>query len=603
MTKPTILITQCLQNDFVAPVANGDALPNLLHIGHDESRRLLGDDVNEGPISQLVNWVNSLPESSIEFVHIRDWHDPDDPAQRSHLSQFGQHCIAHTPGADFVFKHQSGSNVHVINSTSLNDFENTGLANLLSGFHSGATEQQTIRVGIIGVWTEAKVLFLAYELSTRYPDFEIAVCSALTASSSRSQHFFALEQLKRIVGVRVIDSLGEFIEYLGGSVEQAIPQSLSDSLRIKGGGNAPLIRDDEKLLRYLYRDCIAIELKILDGGFSGNLVAGVNSVDMQGHEQAPHVVKIGERAEMARERTAFEQIETVMGNNAPAVADYADLSQRGAIKYRYASMGTGKTTTFQSLYMNGLSSEQVEAYLRDVYQTQLGRFYRAAIDDNQNLLEYYCFDSRWADSVREKILELIPCCPEKGDLSLPANQTCPNLYQFYKDELDQLPPMVADFPFSFVHGDLNGANIIIDERENVWLIDFFHTHRGHVLKDFSKLENDLLYIYTPIENEGDLALAYQFTDFLLSLEQPLVVDKPLPDQFLTTPFERTFETLKIIRRMAKQHIREDSPMQKMQWLIPQLRYAVHTIGFDEPNERQRIWALYGAATISRILKP
>ena len=82
--------------------------------------------------------------------------------------------------------------------------------------------------------------------------------------------------------------------------------------------------------------------------------------------------------------------------------------------------------------------------------------------------------------------------------------------------------MVGDYPFSFIHGDLNGANVIIDERDNVWLIDFFHTHRGHIFKDFAKLENDLLYIYTPIKSENDLTQAYAFTDFLLGVEHPFL---------------------------------------------------------------------------------
>ena len=37
-----VLITQCLQQDFVAPVGRYDRLPNLLHIGFGEARQLMG---------------------------------------------------------------------------------------------------------------------------------------------------------------------------------------------------------------------------------------------------------------------------------------------------------------------------------------------------------------------------------------------------------------------------------------------------------------------------------------------------------------------------------------------------------------------------------
>ena len=47
-----VLITQCLQNDFVKPLAPYTPLPNLLHVGHDEARRLMGDDPAEGPVAR-----------------------------------------------------------------------------------------------------------------------------------------------------------------------------------------------------------------------------------------------------------------------------------------------------------------------------------------------------------------------------------------------------------------------------------------------------------------------------------------------------------------------------------------------------------------------
>jgi hypothetical protein len=38
----TVLITQCLQRDFVDPIGPHDPLPNLLHVGYSEANRLMG---------------------------------------------------------------------------------------------------------------------------------------------------------------------------------------------------------------------------------------------------------------------------------------------------------------------------------------------------------------------------------------------------------------------------------------------------------------------------------------------------------------------------------------------------------------------------------
>ena len=40
----------------------------------------------------------------------------------------------------------------------------------------------------------------------------------------------------------------------------------------------------------------------------------------------------------------------------------------------------------------------------------------------------------------------------------------------------------------------------------------------------------------------------------------------------------------------------------LEWLIAQMRYSVHTIGFDEPNERQRTLALYASAHLASKIK-
>ncbi|VAW69733.1 Protein-tyrosine phosphatase-related protein [hydrothermal vent metagenome] len=599
-----LLITQCLQNDFVKPLASGEALPNQLHIGHDESKRLIGDNIHSGPLGRFISWSTSQAADQLSTLHIRDWHDASCPDQASHLKQFNTHCIQNSSGAEFIFNsllNKENSHDRIINSTTLNDFEGTGLKALLDTLTSSSSEKNKLRVGIIGVWTEAKVLFIAYELATRYPHLEISVCSALTASSSRSQHFLALQQLQRIIGINIIDSIGEFIQFLGGAKTNLRHKNLNKSLIISIDEKIQLNDETEYLIRYLFRDCQKILLKILDGGFSGNLVAGVSSIDIHGHEQAPHVIKIGPRDLMAIERTSFEQIETVLGNNAPAIAEYADAQHSGAIKYRYASMDAGNARSLQQCFQNNEKIEKIYTYLEAACSNQLGRLYRAAVNETHDLMAYYGFDSAWADSVKNKIINLTGHCPEKGKLQLPGNIQTYNLYHFYKNELDTLPPLVADYPFAFVHGDLNGANIIIDNCSNVWIIDFFHTHRGHILKDFSKLENDLLYIYTPINTEDELKLAFKFTDFLLSLKNPLIVDKKLPDIFNNSPFQRTYSALKKIRSLAKQNISDDSPALNMQWLIPQLRYSVHTIGFDEPTELQRIWALYTASRISEII--
>lgn len=589
---PNLLITDCLQRDFVGPIGRFQSLPNALHVGHEESRRLLGPDPAEGPVARLTSWAHRRPDAELRVIHIRDWHDPSNAEQREHLSHFGTHCVAGSVGAEFVFRSDdvaSGKQVEIVDATVLSNFVNTRLPAVLEP-HRG----QRLRVGLAGVWTEAKISFLAYDLASHFPTFEIAVCSALTASSSRANHFLALTQLTRILGVRVIDSLGEFVEFLGGArTDLPLIGFVAEQPKLEPRDATTLDATDAQLLRYLFRGSRLVRFKALDGGFSGNRVLDTESVDLHGHEEVPHVVKIGPQSPMGQERSSFERIESVLGNSAPRIADFADFSDRGGIKYRYAAMGRSGSRSLQKLYQRGGDDAEIARVLQQVFGEQLGRLYAAASSERTDLLDYYEFAPKWAGGVRRRVASIIGGDGSGDELEFANGRRLPHVGLFYERELERLPRLARAHYFSWVHGDLNGANILIDAPGNVWMIDFFHAHRGHVLRDLIKLENDLLYIWTPIA-DSELPQALDFTDRLLAevdLGRP-----PSPDdasQFALPQLQRAWRTLCRLRSYYPPLIQADRDAQQL--LIGQIRYAVHTLGFDECTPVQRHWALYTAA--------
>ena len=596
MSNRAILITQCLQMDFVKPLGRYDPLPNHLHIGYEESRRLMGENPEDGLVALTMQWAYRQPDDALTIIHIRDWHDPADRFQKEHLRQFGNHCLADSEGAQFAFTPVDQERlVHIINSPGLNDFVGTELAAILEAYPT-----QSTRVGLMGVWTEAKIMFLAYDIRSRYPEINIAVCSALTASSSRSHHFMALEQLQRLLGVKIFSSVGEFTQYLAGSSTdiQLVPPRHDELPKVELDGEYTLTDTDHELVRYLFRDCQTVSLKPVGGGFSGNMVLSSHSVDIYGHQQVPHVVKIGDQEVIGQERTAFERVENVLGNSAPRITEFADLKGRGGLKYRYAAMGGGFSTTFKKIYSEGLPQERIERYLKIVFEDQLGRFYRAATLERTNLLQHYRFQTGFSAGVRSAV-EAVLGGPAVGDtITLPGGQVCPNPCNFYEHDLTELLPSATGSSYSsYVHGDLNGANIIIDAQDNIWLIDFFHTGRSHVLKDLIKLENDLLYIFTPIASKSELEQALRLTAILLDvydLQQPL----PEPAQTgLTSPsILRAYDTVRFLRSFYPSLVKLDR--NPLQVFIGQLRYAIHTLSFDESSPYQKQWALYAGGRLS-----
>ncbi len=592
-----LLITQCLQNDFVKLIEKYDPLPNPLHVGYSEALRLLGERVEQGPVNRVMQWA--YEQEDIHLIHIRDWHNPSDPEQSDHLHQFGPHCIQDTPGAEFVFENlrRAGNREVIINASGLNDFVDTSLQEVLDQW-----KNQAIKVGIMGVWTEAKVYYLAYDLRTRYPHWDIAVCSALTASSSRNMHFVTLRQIENILGVRVFSSVGDFTMFLNGQLPltQLAHSRISDTtIRIED--NYPVSDTDRKLLRYLFRESSEAVFKGLDGGFSGNVVLKATSRDQEGHREVPSVIKIGPRSLIAQERTAFEQIEEVMGNNAPNIVDFAELDDRGAIKYRYASMLEGKVATFQDIYESGAPLEKIASILHRVFKLQLGRLYDAAHFERLDLLQYYDFKAKYAPHVQKNVEAILGRPAPDETIELLPGLTTLNPGWFYTHDLEVLKEENTALHFkATIHGDLNGKNIIIDAQENVWIIDFFHTHYGHIIRDLVKMENDLLYIFTKLNREEELAQCFLLTDALLRIENIGSFPEAYPDGVVLPSLRRAWDTIRVLRSFYNDLIGLDKAPYQLQ--VAQLRYSVHTLSFDECSPLQKRWALYASGQLCHKIR-
>ena len=589
-----VLITQCLQRDFVDPIGPHDPLPNLLHVGYSEAARLLGPEPSAGPLAQLIDWARSLPSDAIDLIHIRDWHDAHDPAQRDHLERFGEHCIQGSSGAWLVLgmdeRAMASPNERIVDSLTLNDFEGTDLAWQLERIRH-AHGDEPLRVGVIGVWTEAKVSFLLYELKTRLGLEELATCSALTASASRIQHFNALAQLQKILGVRCFDSLAEFVDWLRPGAELALPRHrLGFEPRIGGAGTgAALDPRDRAIVAYLVRDSTQVDLEPISGGYSGAQVWRATSQDALGHHQAPAVVKLGPNRTIAQERVAFEQVEAVLGNNAPRVRSFVDLGDRAGLKYAYAAMGHGQVRTLQAMFAADAATRRIISVVRSAFEEVLGPLYAAARYERMPLFEHYQFSSTLGPMVRRSVAAVTPDVGQKV-LDFPGGMSLPNVCGFYEHFLDHTRlPGHDNHYVSYVHGDLNAANILVDAHHNVWVIDFFHAGLGHVLKDLAKFENDLLYLLTPIEDASQLLEALAITRALSSVAD-LRADLPgRPDEVRSPHFVRAWDVLHVLRRIGGQLCHEDRHPLQLQ--VALLRYAVHTLTFPAASQFQKRQAL------------
>ncbi len=601
-----LLLTECLQNDFVGPLAPGAPIGSSLHIGRAESRRLLGDPEGawqtEGPLARFLAGWQATAGPNHAAVHIRDWHDPADAATQAHLDHFGRHCVRGTEGADFVEPLQNllaRPGNHVVESAILSDFVGTNLEATLRPLVSAGP----VRAGLIGVWTDVKVHYLAYDLMTRLGLSELAVCGALTASRSRLQHRQALEHMASTLGVTVFDSIPEFAAWLGlgGAPAAALRGRSRPDVLVPDG--VALDDEERRLVEYLFRDCREVRLEPLSGGFSGSRVFRSASLDRQGLSQVAYVVKTDTHARIAQERVSVESVETLLGAASPRLSDYVDLETRGAIKYQFASMHGGPVRTLQKSWRELRTPEEVRALFGNVVSRVLSRLYQRPQLEPVQIFRHYGFSPAYAASTLARVDRLAERV--SGDKLWVAGlaDALPHPHGFYAGLADRLAEEPLETACCWVHGDLNLANLLLDGGGNVWMIDYFWTRVAHALMDIAKLENDIKFILLPVHDDEALRRAAEWDELLVGQADLGGALPELPASLAgNAELGNAHAAVSALRELGARLLAEAgvaAPRSAREYHVAQLRYAAHTLSFDECDERQKRLALVSLCSLAR----
>jgi hypothetical protein len=157
-----------------------------------------------------------------------------------------------------------------------------------------------------------------------------------------------------------------------------------------------------------------------------------------------------------------------------------------------------------------------------------------------------------------------------------------------------------------IHGDLNFRNVLLDANSNVFLIDFEYSGEGPFLKDYLKLECDLLYLHTPLQSDQSFFSALTLSDVLSrvdDLRAPLsqyVSANDLPNLAL---LGRTWETVCELRKRLAETLKSipHSTGSTAALVWARLRYALHALTFFFLSPLQKKWALYDACVAARNL--
>lgn len=605
-----LLLSQCVQADFVAPLVEDAPLPSLVHVGHAEAERLCGP---AGALAGFLADAHAIPERDLGIVHLCDQHDP--VRDRAHLERFRPHCLVGTPGAEPIagLPAWQRGRARVVRAGDLCDF-GVGAGELEACLGELVPAGEAARIAVVGVWTDAKVSFLLYDLHARLGErVELATSSALVASRSRGAHFAALERLEVLLGVRVLHSPGALLDWLVPSRPRARPLGPVGSTPVAApeGWSAEARAEREALLAELAPPGAA--LAPLGGGFSGAQVLLARPADPKARAS---VVKIGARDEIARERFGNERVARVLGDVVPALEAWRESHELGGMRLELAESEAAATPrTFQRIAAadaGDATTTLLCGALEQALDGALGRLYRTAERDVCDLLETYGFVDRlgrapFAASVARKAAAVAADSGATSPEALLSAALHDGRFVAPETLWSRVMPgsvVVREVHAALVHGDLNLQNLLISAAPGatrparLWIIDFARLGRLPALTDFAKIENDLCYILCAIEDDAALARAVRIQDARLGTPTLDALDL---EHLAETPAERRLARLLGTLRGIAARIDPRGPAAMDEHRVALLRYAAHTLGFDEPSPRQRALALFACGRLGHWL--
>jgi ADP-ribose pyrophosphatase len=456
---------------------------------------------------------------------------------------------------------------------------------------------------VVGCHTDTRVLAISTYLCSVLGFERVAVCPHLVGSATSEAHYAALRHNLPMTGVQVLLDLAEAARWVGLDPEAA---GLDEGRSCEIGPPDEYDRMSEEARRIVQLVCMhwsRAHLRPLSGGFSGSYLYVAKGWKGDAATE-PMVVKIDNFSQMRRELDGYHQVKDFFGKHVPTFGYPVREGEMLGVGMELAAM-KGAPRTLQEDFEDADSEAGLERFrgrlekaldllAEKLYGNTLGRTgvspYRAfGLQAEQQLV--------WLRQNGELILDYIE---ETGARADPVDL----------DQLVNVVRVIARNPDSLEsevclqHGDLNFANVICDEGDNVWFIDWTHAGQHPLELDFAKLENDVKFVMSKDFDPEDLPRLRALEEYLLTHQRPDPYALPDTIKFAKWDlrFRKIVDAVRLIRDCAFS-LKAD-PDEWVVYRVALLRYAMHTLSFDarrgrgECDATQLMYALYSCDAIA-----
>ena len=574
----TIILGDGLEEEVISPQVRFFDSRN--HVGPREVERLFGRGrgFGQGPLPTFLRAALELRQSGervgvILLAHVPETDETEGNGENLAETRFGpalgavaaRSSVIGCPGGHIPWESLRAAIV-----------QQAGIDPTLRG--SG------LRFLVVGCHTEGRVLALALVLRLLFRCDDVAISHHLVGSAIPEAHLAVLRHTLPGLGVRILMDLEEVARF-ANLLPQTLLNPAAKPCRLEPEEIREQLGDEQRqIVERLCMHWTRARLRSLGGGFSGSLLLMAEGWKGEARTE-PMVLKIDVFRQMRKELAGYYTIKDFLGKNVPtfgypvSVGDWLGVGMELAAK-------DGTPETLQDTFQNAEDEEATRNFFRRLDKTL------------ELLVEKLLKNTReidWVVPYRDFGLHT-----EDQQRWLRENAT---LIQGYLSEAKMAPggidPDQLVTIFSLItsnqnglesevclaHGDLNYANVICDQRDNIWLIDWTHCARMPVELDFAKIENDAKFVM-------DSSLELEDLPRLCKLEEFLVQNRALPS-LEELPAELSFVKWDLrlrklygtVRRVREACFSLKATKDWTIYRIALLRYAVHTLSFDARRER------------------
>ncbi|NQV17632.1 MAG: STAS domain-containing protein [Armatimonadetes bacterium] len=379
----------------------------------------------------------------------------------------------------------------------------------------------------------------------------------------------------------------------------SIPKNIrsSDEKRLKIQSDSELKNDWEIIIRKIYSEAGEVILSELQGGFTSKTFQ-VTSFDKDGRRLLPTVLKIGSIKDTENEVNAYHNyvIKFIL-NNSTTIMGTTFHGDFGGLRYNFVGInGPDSKLTWLTDYYKKLPAEKLIPIFDRIFTDVLKPWYG---QPKWELI--YPFKEHSPFEMFPSIFESLETnlgisADEKTIFCEELNTELPNPYHFLKYEYPKQKEFSKLWYKSITHGDLNMQNILLDEVENIYIIDFSETKVRNIISDFARLEPIFKIEMTKLETETDLKNLLEFEAGLADANS--IKDIPKFIYRGNDPMvKKAYKMICKVREYANIVTLFDDDI--VPYLIAILEWTYPIVCYGSVGQIEKKYALYSAALICK----